>query len=158
MGNKVNKSFDEGQICDSDSSPSCIPDEVGKANDLKEISNYFIIANPSMIKICERISTFPDKVNMQSFQIIKIIGNGMYGRVMLVKNKNNNELYALKSFRKKDIINYLQVNHIKSEKKILTGLIHPFIVPLKYSFQTKFKLFFVYEFIAGGELFNHLCN
>ncbi len=39
---------------------------------------------------------------------------------------------------------------------ILTHINHPFLVSLEYAFQTPAKLYFVMEFMAGGELFQHL--
>jgi len=51
-----------------------------------------------------------------------------------------------------------EVEHTKTERNVLTKLSHPFLVKLHYSFQTPDKLYFVMDFINGGELFYHLQN
>merc|ERR1712232_606255 len=49
-----------------------------------------------------------------------------------------------------------QVEHTKSERKVLEVASHPFIVTLHYAFQTPKKLYMVLEYCPGGELFFHL--
>lgn len=77
---------------------------------------------------------------------------------MLVEKKDSKEIYALKSLRKEEIIEKDQLEHTKTEKMILEHINHPFLVSLVYSFQTPEKLFFVMQFMKGGELFQHLRN
>jgi serum/glucocorticoid-regulated kinase 2 len=86
------------------------------------------------------------------------LGRGAFGKVMLVERKEDKEIYALKSLRKEDIIEKDQLEHTKTEKMILEHINHPFLVSLVYSFQTPEKLFFVMQFMKGGELFQHLRN
>jgi len=62
----------------------------------------------------------------------------------------------MKVLNKSTIIARNEVDHTKSEKSILMKLEHPFLVKLHYSFQTPDKLFFVMDYINGGELFFHL--
>lgn len=75
---------------------------------------------------------------------------------MLVEKKDTKEIYALKSLRKEEIIDKDQVEHTKTEKMILEHVNHPFLVNLAYAFQTPEKIFFVMQFMKGGELFQHL--
>merc|ERR1712232_1223465 len=49
-----------------------------------------------------------------------------------------------------------EVEHTKAEKNILQKLCHPFLVNLNYSFQTPDKLYFIMDYVNGGELFFHL--
>ena len=58
--------------------------------------------------------------------------------------------------RKENVFKRNQVEHTKTERAVLTKLSHPFIVSLKYAFQTPKKLYFVLEYCPGGELFFHL--
>ena len=62
----------------------------------------------------------------------------------------------MKIIKKQHIIEANQLEHTKAEKLILSHLNHPFLVSLKYFFQTGPKLYFVMEFMKGGELFQHL--
>lgn len=77
---------------------------------------------------------------------------------MLCQLKGTDELYAIKSMRKENLIEKEQIEKTKTERKILEMANHPFLISLEYSFQTKEKLFFVMRFVRGGELFQHLYN
>jgi serine/threonine protein kinase len=75
---------------------------------------------------------------------------------MQVKKKSNNKVYAMKILKKKAIVARNQVEHTKAERKILQALQHPFLMTLRYAFQSKEKLYFVLDYYQGGELFFHL--
>jgi len=95
-------------------------------------------------------------IDIDSFEAISVIGRGTFGKVLLVKSKENDKMYAMKQIRKDLIIQMQQIEHIKSERELLGTLEFPFIVKMRYAFQTKKKLFFVFDYIKGGELFHHL--
>lgn len=61
-------------------------------------------------------------------------------------------LYAMKILNKKQIMGQNLVKYAKTERDVLTNMSHPFIVGLKYSFQTPEKLFFLLDFAAGGNM------
>ena len=69
-------------------------------------------------------------LDIDYFEIITTLGYGTFGRVKLVRLRNTREVFALKIMKKIDIIKQKQVDHIKSEKEILSALNHPFIVSL----------------------------
>lgn len=94
--------------------------------------------------------------NLDDFILMKVVGKGSYGKVMLVKHKDNNMVYAMKMLRKENVIKRNQVEHTKTERNVLEAVSHPFIVTLHYAFQTPKKLYFVLEYCPGGELFFHL--
>jgi len=96
------------------------------------------------------------KVGVDDFELLKVIGKGSFGKVMLVRKKDDGMIYAMKVLRKEAIIARKQVAHTKAEKSILQKLNHPFIVKLNYAFQTEDKLYMVLDYINGGELFFHL--
>ena len=75
---------------------------------------------------------------------------------MLVKFKETGEVFAMKSLHKSAIIQKRQIEHTMAERAILEQIQHPFLVELKYAFQTESKLYLVLEFVNGGELFFHL--
>mmetsp|Transcript_25928 Transcript_25928/g.19545 ORF Transcript_25928/g.19545 Transcript_25928/m.19545 type:complete len:106 (+) Transcript_25928:230-547(+) len=62
----------------------------------------------------------------------------------------------MKSIKKEDIALTQQEAKAKAERKILETIEHPFIVKLHYAFQTPTKLYYVMDFLNGGELFTHL--
>jgi serine/threonine protein kinase len=75
---------------------------------------------------------------------------------MQVKKKTDGKVYAMKILKKAAIIARNQVEHTKAERKILQALQHPFLMTLRYAFQSKDKLYFVLDYYQGGELFFHL--
>ena len=81
---------------------------------------------------------------------------GAFGRVILVRNRLNQRKYAMKVISKKLIKKKNHIQYMKSEREILTKIVHPFIVSLKFAFQSEQKLFLVMNFLGGGELFYHL--
>jgi len=93
---------------------------------------------------------------LDSFKMIKVIGKGSFGKVFLVREKQTNEMFALKVLKKDNIIKRNQVEHTKTERSVLGYVTHPFIVGLNMAFQSKDKLYFVLDYCAGGELFFHL--
>ena len=106
------------------------------------------------------ISLFSNTLTNQSdtFDIIKLIGKGSYGKVFLVKMKNNNQIYAMKALKKSSLLNKSKHSLFRAltEKKILQTSQHPFINKLKFSFQNKSDLYMVFPFCQGGELRFHL--
>ncbi|CAI5731308.1 unnamed protein product [Peronospora destructor] len=82
-----------------------------------------------------------------------------YGKVFLAKKKqgkNAGRVYAMKVLRKQDVFKKKQVEHTKSEQRILKHVEHPFVVRLRYAFQNHQKLYLVMDYYSGGSLFVHL--
>lgn len=96
------------------------------------------------------------KIGPDDFEFLKVIGRGSFGKVMQVRYKSDKKIYAMKILRKKAIVARNQVEHTKSERKILQALQHPFLMTLRFAFQTDAKLYFVLDYVRGGELFYHL--
>lgn len=95
-------------------------------------------------------------VNLNDFQIISVVGRGTFGKVCLVEYKNTGELYAMKSIKKDMILDTEQLDNIILEKKILQSVNHPFLCKLEFCFQTEDRVYFIMNFVRGGELFQHL--
>eukprot|EP01027_Heterolobosea_sp_BB2_P015206 GEZU01021778.1.p1 GENE.GEZU01021778.1~~GEZU01021778.1.p1 ORF type:complete len:255 (+),score=69.26 GEZU01021778.1:670-1434(+) len=76
------------------------------------------------------------KVSLQDFDLIAVIGRGSFGKVMKVRHKTTREILAMKVLKKDAIIKDNMVTHTMSEKNILQKVQHPFIVSLRYAFQT----------------------
>lgn len=92
-------------------------------------------------------------LSMACFKILSVIGRGYYGKVMLVEERETKELFAIKSIRKKMLLNQNAMKTVINEKKILSRLQHPFITSLKFAFQTSSKFYLGLEYVPGGELF-----
>ena len=98
------------------------------------------------------------KTTKEDFNLLKVIGQGSYGKVFLVQHKETSTTYAMKVLKKDELKKRNQVEHTMAERRILEKILHPFIVSLRYSFQTKRKLYFVLDYWPGGELFFYLQN
>lgn len=95
-------------------------------------------------------------LTIDDFDLLKVVGKGSFGKVMQVKKRDTQRVYALKTIRKAHIISRSEVNHTLAERTVLAQINNPFIVPLKFSFQSPEKLYLVLAFVNGGELFHHL--
>ena len=95
-------------------------------------------------------------VELNDFQIMKVLGRGSFGKVCLVQYKPTKEYYAMKSLKKDVLLDNDQVESTILEKKILQSLDHPFLVGMIFCFQTEERIYFIMPFIRGGELFQHL--
>ncbi|KAG0365124.1 AGC protein kinase Gad8 [Gamsiella multidivaricata] len=95
-------------------------------------------------------------LTIDAFDLLKVIGKGSFGKVMQVRKRDTSRIYAMKILRKAHIISRSEVNHTLAERTVLAQINNPFIVPLKFSFQSPEKLYLVLAFVNGGELFHHL--
>lgn len=93
------------------------------------------------------------------FEVLRLLGKGTFGRVYQVRNKDNGRIYAMKILSKKLIVKKKEIAHTIGERNILvrtSAAASPFIVGLKFSFQTPTDLYLVTDYMSGGELFWHL--
>ncbi|KAJ3972188.1 kinase-like domain-containing protein [Lentinula raphanica] len=98
-----------------------------------------------------------EPLTIEAFDLLKVIGKGSFGKVMQVRKKDTQRIYALKTIRKAHIAQRPgEITHILAERTVLALVNCPFIVPLKFSFQNPDKLYLVMSFVNGGELFYHL--
>jgi len=105
----------------------------------------------------EKLSSYTNKkLTVNDFSTIRVIGKGSYGKVLLVKKNDDEQIYAMKVLKKKAMIKRNQVTHIKAERRIMELIDHPFIVKLRYAFQSPQKLYMVMDYCPGGELFFHI--
>lgn len=94
----------------------------------------------------------------KDFEILKVLGKGSFGKVFLVRPNNapKCEVYAMKVLKKSEVVKRGQIDHTKSERRIMAEICHPYILSLRFAFQTEDQLFMITDFCAGGELFYHL--
>lgn len=100
-------------------------------------------------------------VGRNDFEILKMIGSGAYGRVYQVRRKANRQIYAMKVLMKKEMIRKKGTTHVISERNVLVQAAMecpPFIIPLRYCFQTRRNLYMVTDYMPGGDLFWHMLN
>ena len=128
----------------------CLKKKQQEQKDNSEKDEPFLSSNE------EGSQEFTTKVVRGDFDEMKVLGKGSFGKVLLVRYKKNQKLYAMKILKKAVIMKNNEEIHTKTERKILAKINHPFIVSLYFAFQDEKKLYLITEFMQGGELFYHL--
>lgn len=94
------------------------------------------------------------RFTVEDFDTIAIIGRGAFGEVRVVRRNDisSRDVYAMKSMRKKDMIQKHQVAHIRAERDLLAAADNTWLVKLHFSFQDDEYLYLVMEYCPGGDL------
>lgn len=92
--------------------------------------------------------------DVKEFKIKVLLGKGSFGKVFLVQR--DNKVFAMKTIRKDLLLEKTLIDHCLLEKEVLMKVDHPFMVNMEYVFQTDNRIFFIMEFVRGGELYRHL--
>ena len=107
--------------------------------------------------ISENLMDNDSSVSQRDFEFLKMLGVGGFSKVYLAREKRTNELFAIKTIRfpeKKDnIVHKMQIQH---ERDILVRIKHPFLVKLKYAFQSCKRFFLVMAYVQGGEMLGYI--
>ncbi|XP_059380738.1 ribosomal protein S6 kinase alpha-3 isoform X1 [Carassius carassius] len=110
------------------------------------------------ISITHHVKEGSEKADPQQFELRKVLGQGSFGKVFLVRKTTGpdaGQLYAMKVLKKATLKVRDRVR-TKMERDILVEVNHPFIVKLHYAFQTEGKLYLILDFLRGGDLFTRL--
>ena len=94
--------------------------------------------------------------NLKQFQLIKTIGRGTFGKVCLSFHTPSKTYHAMKILSLREIIEMDQVEHVKSEKTVLSKIQHPFLVSLTWCGIDNHHIYLLCPYIGGGELFSYL--
>uniref|UniRef100_A0A3Q0SN10 non-specific serine/threonine protein kinase n=1 Tax=Amphilophus citrinellus TaxID=61819 RepID=A0A3Q0SN10_AMPCI len=102
-----------------------------------------------------------ERVGIENFELLKVLGTGAYGKVFLVRKVSGHDagkLYAMKVLKKATIVQKAKTaEHTRTERQVLEHIRQsPFLVTLHYAFQTETKLHLILDYVNGGELFTHL--
>uniref|UniRef100_A0A6P7F377 non-specific serine/threonine protein kinase n=1 Tax=Diabrotica virgifera virgifera TaxID=50390 RepID=A0A6P7F377_DIAVI len=114
---------------------------------------------PPTDKIIPPATTIPrfKKYAVEDFDFLKVLGKGSFGKVLLAKLTDTDYYYAVKCLKKDVIVEDNDVECTLIERKVLAlGTRHPFLCHLLCTFQTESHLFFVMEYLNGGDLMFHI--
>ncbi|KAF8555140.1 hypothetical protein OG21DRAFT_948454 [Imleria badia] len=102
------------------------------------------------------------KVAIDDFEMMRVLGKGCAGKVLLVRYKNSSDLYALKAITKRHVLAHQELQHTLTEQAVLKRMAKeskdPFVVKLWWSFHDKENLFLVMDFHPGGDLATQLAR
>ncbi|XP_072555536.1 microtubule-associated serine/threonine-protein kinase 3 isoform X5 [Paramormyrops kingsleyae] len=105
------------------------------------------------------VLTPPRRKPLESdFETIKLISNGAYGAVYLVRHRETRQRFAMKKINRQNLILRNQIQQVFVERDILTFAENPFVVSMFCSFETRRHLCMVMEYVEGGDCANLLKN
>ncbi|CAI5758641.1 unnamed protein product [Candida verbasci] len=99
------------------------------------------------------------KIGLDDFQFLAVLGKGNFGKVMLAESRHTQKLCAIKVLKKDFIVENDEAESVKSEKRVFLTAnkeMHPFLLNLHCCFQTENRIYFVMEYISGGDLMWHI--
>ncbi|CAF0811608.1 unnamed protein product [Adineta ricciae] len=138
----------------SSSTSSDAPDSPALNTSIANENDTTLIANKfSNITLAEREER---QKALDRLEILKTVGTGSYGRVLVAQDRESSVYYALKIFSITHVVQSRQVEHVKSEKEILSGINHPFIICLHWTHHSDQFLYMLLDYVPGGELFTYM--
>uniref|UniRef100_A0AAR2LF01 Protein kinase C n=1 Tax=Pygocentrus nattereri TaxID=42514 RepID=A0AAR2LF01_PYGNA len=98
-----------------------------------------------------------EALGLADFDLIRVIGRGSYAKVLLVRLKKNEHIYAMKVVKKELVHDDEDIDWVQTEKHVFEqASTNPFLVGLHSCFQTESRLFLVIEYVNGGDLMFHM--
>ena len=93
---------------------------------------------------------------LQDFDILNMLGEGAFGKVLLVRHRTEKKQYAMKVMLKEAVAKANNEEQVTKELESMIKIQHPNIVQIHYAFQNRQRLYLVVDFMSGGELYHQL--
>ncbi|KAM0672164.1 Serine/threonine kinase [Ordospora colligata] len=101
------------------------------------------------------------KISIDNFEIIRVLGRGSFGKVVLAKHSDYEEPLAIKILKKEKFVNSKDLMFLEVERNVLRKVSlssNPFLISMKFWFQDSESIFLVMEYLSGGDLLHHVMN
>ena len=160
--NKGNNYEESHQQEEQETTTTTAPEEEEERNGVDSPAGELVIEMPTVITHVETAASAAAaaihhrRLGPNDFELLRVVGQGAFGKVFQVRKRDTCEVFAMKVMRKDRILERRHGEYVKAERDALTAVVHPYIVTLRYSFQTPTKLYLVLDFINGGHLFFQL--
>jgi serine/threonine protein kinase len=93
-----------------------------------------------------------EKLTKDDFESLDVLGKGSFAHVVLAKRTSTGKYYAMKVVTKQGLLDHKRVGDVFTERNVLTRSNHPYLLKLHWTFQSEHKLFFVMDYMPGGDL------
>uniref|UniRef100_A0A674D722 protein kinase C n=1 Tax=Salmo trutta TaxID=8032 RepID=A0A674D722_SALTR len=123
--------------------------------DWKYFASVFL--NDSFLSLSRDTGKSASSLGLVDFDLLSVIGRGSYAKVLLVRLKKTERIYAMKVVKKELVNDDEDIDWVQTEKHVFEQASnHPFLVGLHSCFQTESRLFFIIEYVNGGDLMFHM--
>uniref|UniRef100_A0A3P9PEN0 protein kinase C n=1 Tax=Poecilia reticulata TaxID=8081 RepID=A0A3P9PEN0_POERE len=128
---------------------------------VRSVTNHHNLSEPAKNQSCpahgQGTGKSPTSLGLADFDLLRVIGRGSYAKVLLVQLKKTERIYAMKVVKKELVNDDEDIDWVQTEKHVFEQASnHPFLVGLHSCFQTDSRLFFVIEYVNGGDLMFHM--
>jgi hypothetical protein len=93
------------------------------------------------------------ELTIDDFTLVNLLGQGAVGNVWYAVKQDTQQTFAVKIFDRHHIIGSSSVGRVLAEREIMTMLEHPFVITLHFAFQDDARIFFVVDYLSGGDFF-----
>jgi serine/threonine protein kinase len=125
---------------------------------LTKLPSFVDVAAPRLSMSSPRLTSSPRQTgsprkgpSIEDFTLIKPISAGGFGRVFLGRKNNTGDIYAIKVMKKSSLVRKNLVKQAIAERNIMAATNNPFVVKLFYAFESETELYFVMEYVIGGD-------
>jgi len=151
--NSLSKKSFKQQHQQSENKNNLLANKVNNMN----LNEEKLSANEAAVMPVNSKSSNGKQMGLDDFDLIKVIGRGSYAKVFLVEYKKTRKCYAMKVIKKSIVDDDEDIDWVQTEKHVFEQATnHPFLVGLHSCFQTESRLFFVIEYLCGGDLMYHM--